>query len=87
MDIKINSYKIKYSFVRHRGGGGSKARLNKTGINIIIFILSFVENCLKYNAMQDLSVWLRSDFNLPDIERFRNHTGKNILVLITNINY
>ncbi len=31
-----------------------KARANKNGINSVIFISIFVENCLKYNAIHDL---------------------------------
>ena len=36
------------------------ARGRKTGINFMIFILLFVENCLLYNAMPDFSVLLRT---------------------------
>ena len=42
-DIKRKKYKIKTSFVRPEE---LKARANKTGLNFIIFILIFMENCL-----------------------------------------
>ncbi len=52
-----------------------KAQANKTGINFMIFILLHIENCLQYNALHDFSVWLRTDSNLADINRFRSNTG------------
>ena len=61
----MKNYKIKTSFVSLEG---PKARANKTGINFRIFILIFVENCF--------SVWLRTDSNPADSNRFRIHTGK-----------
>ena len=36
---------------------GPKARANKTGINFMIFILLFVENCLSFDAIHKFSVW------------------------------
>ena len=44
----------------------------------MIYILIFVENCLSYDAIHDFSVWQRTGSNLPDINRFGSHTGKNI---------
>ena len=52
----------------------AKARDNKAGIGFIIFILIFVENCLKYDAIHDFSVWLRTGSNSADINGFRSHT-------------
>ena len=54
----------------------TKARANKTSINIMIFILIFVENCLYFDAIHDFSVWLRTGSNPTDSNRFRSHTGK-----------
>ncbi len=42
-DKKMKKFKIKTSFVSRKG---TKARADKTGINFMIFILIFVENCL-----------------------------------------
>ena len=47
---------------------------NKTGINIMIFLLVFVENCLLYDAIHDFSVWPRTGSNPPDINPFRIYT-------------
>ena len=47
--MKIKKYKIKTSFVSPKW---LKARAKK-GINFVIFILIFVENCLQYDAMHD----------------------------------
>ena len=65
-------YNIKTSFV---SPDGPKARSNKTGIRFMIFILIFVENCLKYVVMHDFSVWLKTGSNLADIDRLRGDTG------------
>ena len=35
---------------------GLKARSNKTGFNIMVFILIFLENCLSYGGIHDFSV-------------------------------
>ena len=43
VDIKMKNHNIKTSFVSHEG---PNARANKTGINFMNFILTFVENCL-----------------------------------------
>ena len=40
-------------------------------INFMIFIFLFVENCLYYDAIHDFPVWLRTDSNPPDINRFQ----------------
>ena len=39
-----------------------KAWAYKTGIDFMIFILIFVENCLLYDAIHDFSVWLISGY-------------------------
>ena len=36
--------------------------------------LIFMETCHQYNAIQDFSVWLRTDFNSADNYHFRRHT-------------
>ena len=41
---------------------GPKARANQTRIDIMTFILVFVESCLYYNAIHDFSVWLRTGY-------------------------
>ena len=66
----MKNYKIKPSFVRPEG---PKARANKTSINIMIFILIFVKNCLYSNDMNDFSVWLRRGSNPVNINWFRSH--------------
>ena len=43
VDIKMKNYNIKTSFV---GPEGMKAWAYKTGINFMIFLFKFVENCL-----------------------------------------
>ena len=53
---------------------GQRPRL--TGIDIMTFILLFVENCLKYDTIHEFSVWLRTGFNPADINWFLSHTGK-----------
>ncbi len=53
-----------------------KARASKTGINLMIFILIFVENCLWFDAIYAFSVWLRTGPNPADSYRFRSHTIK-----------
>ena len=58
----------------------TKAQANKTGIDFMIFILIFVENCLQYDAIHDFSVWLRTGSYPADINRFRIHTGKYITI-------
>ena len=41
-----------------------KALANKNGINLMIFILNFVENCLQYVFFSE---WLRTSSNLARI--------------------
>ena len=48
------NYKIKTSF--NISLKVIKSQFNKTGINFMIFILIFVENCLLYDAICDLTV-------------------------------
>ena len=53
-------------------------RLNpaeQSGIYVMIFILIFVGKWLKYHAIYNLSVWLRTSFNPVEIKRFRSRTG------------
>ena len=49
-DIKINNLNIKPVLI--------KAQANKTGINFMIFILIFVENCLLYDGIHHFTVWM-----------------------------
>ena len=49
-------------------------RILKTGLNLIIFYLIFVENYLKYDAIHNISVQLRTSSNPADIYRFQSHT-------------
>ena len=51
--------------------------VNKTGINLKIFSLSFVENYLYYDAIHDYLVWMKTALNPADNNqfRFRSHTG------------
>ncbi len=76
-DIKMKNFKIKTSFLSLEG---LKAQAKKTGINFMIFILIFAENCLKFDALHDFSVWLTIDFNPADSNRFQSHTGKYIIL-------
>ena len=81
-DIKMKNYMIKTSFA---SPDWSKARANKIGINFMISIIIFVRDCLYYNSKQHFSVWLRTGSNPADINRFRSHTGKVLLILFTKI--
>ena len=47
-----------------------EGRTNKTGINFMILILIFVENCLEYDAIHDFSVLLKTGSNSADFNRF-----------------
>ncbi len=50
---------------------GPKAQANKTGINLVIFILIFVENCLIFDVIYDFSVWTRTgSFYTADSNQF-----------------
>ena len=42
---------------------------------MMIFMLIFVENCLKYYTIYDFFVWFGTGSNSADINRFRSHTG------------
>ena len=35
-----------------------------------------MENCQQYDAIHNFSVWLNSDYNPADINRFRSHAEK-----------
>ena len=52
-----------------------KALANKTCNNLMIFILIFEENRMKYNAILYFSVWLRADSNPTNINLIQCHTG------------
>ena len=65
------------SFLSEEWGGGGYPSY-KTGIDFMIFILLFVDNCLLYYAKHDFSICLRTGSNPADINRFRSHTGNKI---------
>ena len=46
----------------------TQARANKTGINFMIFILSFVENCPEYVTNHDFLVCPRTGSKTADID-------------------
>ena len=50
----------------------------KTSINFIIFILIIVENCLSYDAIHEITAWIRTGSNPADINLFRSHTRKKL---------
>ena len=52
----------------------------------MIFILILGGNCLLFDAVQNISVWLRTGFNKADVNRFRSHTGKEIIDLPSGLN-
>ena len=58
---------------------GPNSRSNETGINIMIFILLFVENWLLYDMIHDFSELLRTGSNPADINWFLSHTGKELV--------
>ena len=62
----METYKIKTSFISPEG---PKARANKTGNNIKISNLIFVENCLWFDAIHDYLVLLRTGSNPADSNR------------------
>ena len=72
----MKNYKIETSFV---SPDGPKALAYKTGINFMIFILMFVENCLSYDAIYDFLVWLIIVSDPAIISLFRIHT-ENIII-------
>ena len=51
---------------------------NKIVINVMIFILTFVDKWLQFDALNDFSVWLRTGSNPAYIYQFRSHTGIRI---------
>ena len=63
----MKNFKIKTSFVSTEG---PKAQDNKTGINLMIFILIFVDNRLQYDDIHNFSVCLKTKYNPADINRF-----------------
>ena len=71
----MKNYKMKTAFISAKG---VKVRSNKTGIDFMIFILIFVENCLE-NAKHNL---LKTDSDPAEKNRLRSHTGKRFLVLV-----
>ena len=52
---------------------------NKTGFNLMIFISVLVKNLLQYDAIHGFSVWLRTDSDPADINRFESQTVKEII--------
>ena len=52
-----------------------------------IIIFKFVENCLQFDAIHDILVWLRTGSKPPDINRFRSYTAKWLLENEYNIWY
>ena len=50
----------------------------------MICIVVSMENCLYYDAIHDITVWLRTDSNSADINRFQSHTRKILKVNETN---
>ncbi len=68
----MKNYKNETSFVFPVG---LKFLVNKTDINIMIFTLIFVDNCLQFDAKNDFSVYMRTVSNPADINWFRSHTG------------
>ena len=73
----MKNYTIKTSFVCLER---PKARADKTDINIMIFILIYVEHFLSFDAIHNFSVWLRTGSNPADSNRFRSHTGKSFRI-------
>ncbi len=61
------------------------ARAKKNGINFMIFILIFVENCLYFEAIHDFSVWLKTASNPTDRNRFQGHTYWKFLKTFRNV--
>ena len=44
----------------------------------MILISIIVENCLSYDAIHELSAWIRTGSNPADINRFPSHTRKKL---------
>ena len=66
--------KINNCYLSHRIIDSFPRNLKKK--NFKIFILTFQENCLYYNAKHYFSVWVKTGSNKADINRFQSHTGK-----------
>ena len=71
----MKNYRINTSFVSPED---TQVRANKTGINLMILILIFKENCKENDTLHDFSVQLRTSSNPADINLFGNHTGQTI---------
>ena len=56
--------------------------IDKIILEMMIFTLVFVENCLKYYATHNFSVLLRTSSNPADINRFQSHTGKGLAFIL-----
>ena len=56
------------------------ARANKTGLNIIIVHLYSYKTGFNTIRYDDFSVWLRTGSDSAEINRFRSHTGKDIII-------
>ena len=62
--LSKKDWKINSSF---DGPEATKVGASKTGINFMISILLFVENCLWYDTIHGFSVWPRIGSNTADI--------------------
>ena len=51
---------------------------------VLVFILIFVKNCLKYDNIHQYSVWLRTGSICTNINRFQIHTGKFYTIIRPN---
>ena len=73
-----NNHKIDTSFVSPvlRSCG-----VNKSGINSMILIFIFIENCLWFDAIHDFSVWLWTGFNPEDSNRLPSHLDLDLTLL------
>ena len=65
------NYTIKTRFFSHEM---PKALSNKTGFNFLLYNIIFVENWIQYDAIYNFSVWLKTDSNPADINRFQSYT-------------
>ena len=54
--------------------------IKKTGINLMIFILIFVETWKEYDTINEFSEWFRTCFNPADSNRLRSHIVKDIKI-------
>ena len=57
-------------------------RADKNVINLLNFILIFVENLFQNDAIHDYSVCQGTGSNPADNYKFQSHTGKLIIVVL-----